>query len=291
MKTNLLAGLILAVLGTSATAGSLLDVTVLARSRGGGANGLPSYWYGGQTYVEGVAGQEFRVRLTNHTGERVLAVLSVDGVNAITGQTAGVNQIGYIVNPYQSVDVDGWRKSNVRTAAFFFTDLGNSYAARTGRPDNVGVIGAAVFREVNAYRFDAEPDYPYPPQSSANDGYPEYKRRESADAPSATAPKLAGRAPSAESAPVDKAFGSAPLGTGHGRSEYAPLRRGQFNREANVFEGVNVRYDSYANLIAMGVIPRDNHYGSQQPESFPAGGGYVPDPDQYSAPRYRLRHP
>ena len=34
-----------------------------------------------------------------------------------------------------------------RIAAFYFTELENSYAARTGRPDNVGVIGVAVFRK------------------------------------------------------------------------------------------------------------------------------------------------
>ena len=32
-------------------------------------------------------------------------------------------------------------------AAFYFTQLPDSYAARTDRPDNVGVIGVAVFRE------------------------------------------------------------------------------------------------------------------------------------------------
>ena len=45
------------------------------------------------------------------------------------------------------MEITGWRKSLERTAAFYFTDLGDSYAARTGRPQNVGVIGVAVFQE------------------------------------------------------------------------------------------------------------------------------------------------
>ena len=45
------------------------------------------------------------------------------------------------------VDIAGWRKNLARTAAFYFTELPDSYAARTGRPDHVGVIGVAVFRE------------------------------------------------------------------------------------------------------------------------------------------------
>ena len=34
-----------------------------------------------------------------------------------------------------------------RTAAFYFSDPGDSYASRTGRPDDLGVIGVALFRE------------------------------------------------------------------------------------------------------------------------------------------------
>jgi len=35
-------------------------------------------------------------------------------------------------------DINGWRKSQSSTAAFYFTELPDAYAARTGRPDNVG---------------------------------------------------------------------------------------------------------------------------------------------------------
>ena len=72
---------------SAARAGSLVDVEVLARA-GYRAN-LPSYWYRGQNYVEGRQNQEFRVRLRNKSADRVMAVLSVDGVNAISGETAG----------------------------------------------------------------------------------------------------------------------------------------------------------------------------------------------------------
>jgi hypothetical protein len=49
--------------------------------------------------------------------------------------------------PGQLIDIGGWRKSMSEVAAFVFTALPESYAARTGRPGNVGVIGVAVFRE------------------------------------------------------------------------------------------------------------------------------------------------
>ena len=62
------------------------------------------------------------------------------------GETANWSQTGYVLAPGQGYDIKGWRKSLQRMAAFFFTEHQNSYAARTGRPDNVGVIGVAVFR-------------------------------------------------------------------------------------------------------------------------------------------------
>jgi hypothetical protein len=87
------------------------------------------------------------VELYNRSRGRLLNVVSVDGVNVITGETAAFHQAGYVLAPGQRYDVNGWRKSRREIAAFEFTSLPRSYAARTGRPDDVGVIGVAVFRE------------------------------------------------------------------------------------------------------------------------------------------------
>src|SRR5215468_317274 len=101
---------------------------------------LPVYWHQGRRYVVGKPGNEYAIRVRNGGSGRMLAVMSVDGVNVITGDTASPAQSGYVLSPGESVDIAGWRKSMARTAAFYFT-------ARTGRPDNVGVIGVAIFRE------------------------------------------------------------------------------------------------------------------------------------------------
>ena len=93
----------------------------------------------GRDWIEGAPGHRYTVRLTNTSPARVLVVLSVDGVNAVTGQTAHPSQAGYVLEPWQSTEVNGWRKSLDDVAQFVFTDLPDSYAARTGRPDNVGV--------------------------------------------------------------------------------------------------------------------------------------------------------
>ncbi len=122
----------------------LVQVDVYNRTTGAA---LPIYPNGGRNWIEGVPGQEYAVRIRNLTGARVLVVTSVDGVNVISGDTASPSQSGYVLDAYGSVEIAGWRKSMSRTAAFYFTDLGDSYAARTGRPANVGVIGVAVFQE------------------------------------------------------------------------------------------------------------------------------------------------
>ena len=43
--------------------------------------------------------------------------------------------------------IDGWRTSEDSVAAFRFSSIEDSYAERMGDGRNVGVIGAAFFRE------------------------------------------------------------------------------------------------------------------------------------------------
>src|ERR1700686_494149 len=107
----------------------------------------PIYTHGGRRYVVGKPGNEYAIRVRNGGRERALVVMSVDGVNVITGDPASPSQSGYVLDPHGSFEIAGWRTSQSRTAAFFFTTLANSYATRTGRPANVGVIGVAVFRD------------------------------------------------------------------------------------------------------------------------------------------------
>ncbi|MBC7781881.1 MAG: hypothetical protein H7125_17440, partial [Proteobacteria bacterium] len=123
--------------------GRLLDVQVFDRAQN---RELPVYRHQGRLYVVGVPGNEYSVVMRNRTGGDLLTVLSVDGVNAVSGETAAADQTGYVFGAQQRGEIRGWRKNLERIAAFYFTALPDSYAARTGRPDNVGVIGVAVFR-------------------------------------------------------------------------------------------------------------------------------------------------
>ena len=137
----LLSGLLAAL--PALAAGTLADVQVLDRATG---RKLPVYESGGRWFVAGKPGDEYHVSVRNRSGGDLLAVVSVDGVNVVSGETAAPSQSGYVIDPGDALAIRGWRKSLEKVAAFYFTDLGDSYAARTGRPDNVGVIGVAVFR-------------------------------------------------------------------------------------------------------------------------------------------------
>jgi hypothetical protein len=199
---------------------------------------LPVYLGGGERWIVGTPGHEYTIRIRNHTGQRILEVPSVDGVNAITGETALAQQSGYVLAPYRQFDISGWRKNLASTAAFYFTSLPDSYAARTGRPDNVGVIGVAFYRKR---------EEPAPIAQSAPFAAGELSRKQAASGAMADAEP--------QGAPRD-ARREERLGTGHGRIETSHTRHVGFERATSEpAETVTIYYDSYRNLLARGIVP------------------------------------
>ena len=251
--------------GTAGAVGNMADVTVHDRAEN---RVLPVYQHEGRYYVVGKPGNEYQIRVRNRTGTDILSVVSVDGVNAVSGETANWNQTGYVLGPNQSFDIRGWRKSLQRIAAFFFTEHQQSYAARTGRPDNVGVIGVAVFRKKPEPQvfiprnrlFEPRREGPLPQASGAGPSAESSQRSADSAELSLLAPSIVEKSPS--------------LGTGHGRSETSRVTYTEFERATPAPEEViAIHYDTYDNLAAMGVI-RSPRIASPTP--FP--GQFVPDP-------------
>jgi hypothetical protein len=300
----------LALLGCTqpTLAARLVDVSIVNRSTG---ERLTPYRHGGKLYVAGTPGDRYAIELKGKPGERVLTVLSVDGINVLTGQTAATLQSGYVIAGGQSYGISGWRKSMDDVAQFVFTALPNSYAARTGRPGNVGVIGVAVYREMLAQPITMTP-YSPPAESWRGEPRPLAKdeasrdaidgpARQAAAAPSAMAKKtesdLGNAAGSSSHAPAAKGtlaerradqaesrtglraeaeLKSMKLGTGHGEREYSPTRHTEFVRNSDSpDEIITIYYDSRANLVARGIIPSPRF---AEPAPFPANAGFVPDP-------------
>lgn len=279
----------------------LVDLQVIDRDTGQTAR----VWRNaGRLYVAGQPGARYSLRVTNNSGARVLAVMSVDGVNILTGETAAYDQRGYVFAPYETYDVKGWRKSQTEIAAFNFAPLAGSYAARTGRPGDVGVIGVAAFRERAVAAIPVSPatveaqrrredivvtggsirrpptDDVAPPPPLA---IPPVQRRSEAPAgPASAAPQSSAALAMAESSVVRPAplQPGAKLGTGHGAREWSTIRTVAFERATSAPQFVyRLEYDSRERLMASGVIPRPRPT-SPSPRPFP-GAGYVPDPPSY----------
>jgi hypothetical protein len=239
--------------------GRLVDLSVYDRTT---QQELPVYRYEGRYYVAGQPGHRYQIQLRNREGERVLGVLSVDGVNAVSGDTADWSQTGYVLSAYASSEIRGWRKSLSQVADFVFADAAQSYASRTGRPDNVGVIGIAVFRERRLPR-PILPMAPAPARASTDSAY-------AAKTMAAPAPVMA--APAAESA-----MAGGPLGTGHGPREDSQVSYTGFTRASSTPDDViTLYYDTRERLIAQGVILESGVQPPDRPEPFP--GHFVPDP-------------
>jgi hypothetical protein len=301
---KLIALVILLGLATAAQAqgiGSLADVAIIDRDSG---TTLSPHYYRGEYWVAGRPGARYCIEIRNRLGERLLAVTSVDGVNVVSGATAGWDQTGYVFGAGERYQITGWRKSDAEVAAFTFTDSTSSYAERTARPANVGVIGVAIFRERQAEAaYVPPPAVPAPSaaqedarrtaaQSAARNATDSAARSESRatsaagaraglDAPAAGAANSMPAAPPSFVAILPPAAQPAPkLGTGHGEREYSYVNRTEFSRlQTQPNEVIRIHYDSMDNLLAMGIIRRPRPVPPVA-NPFPASPAeqYVPDP-------------
>ena len=254
-RTICLAALAAIVTSCNALAvGDITEVTIIDRDSG---QTLTPYLSHGEYWVAGKPGDTYAIAVHNRLDERVLAVTSVDGVNVLSGDTAAWNQTGYVFRPQQAYQITGWRKSDDVVAAFTFTASPNSYAARTGRPANVGIIGVAVFRErQQPPTLIPEENLPPPPAAS----------------PPASHSRSAATSPEAMPAPK--------LGTGHGEREYSHVENTEFQRrQTQPDEIIRIRYDSLDNLIALGIVAKPRPV-IPVTNPFPASPQqhYVPDP-------------
>jgi hypothetical protein len=236
-------------------------------------DGAPAatYEYGGGTYVLGQLGARYTLRVANHSGRRVEAVVSVDGRDVIDGRPADFRgKRGYLIPAWGSVDIDGWRISQNQAAAFRFSSVPDSYAARTGNAREVGVIGVAVFPE--RYVPPAPPVYyprrpyelPYSSRSRDESSGGELYDKAAPAAPRASAePKSegalgrsAGGAPREAEAQAAPAKKSRPgLGTEYGEAVSSPIFEVEFVR-ANASRPaalLGAHYNDHAGLLAMGI--------------------------------------
>ncbi len=228
---------------------------------------LQKYPARGTTYVEARPDAEYSIRLHNRTGRTVAVALAVDGLNSIDARTGtAANASKWVLDPYQSITIEGWQTSQKEARRFFFTSEDNSYGAWLGKTTNLGVIEAVVFRERLR------------PHELADSEVGRRSRREQA----AGAPVPA---PCPEAAGDRKAAGKRQLealaATGIGRRLDNPVRRVHLDLEPLPFANLRIRYEYRPQLVALGVLPLaslpDPLDRREQAQGF-EDSGFCPDP-------------
>ncbi|MFN7976098.1 MAG: hypothetical protein U0166_27830 [Acidobacteriota bacterium] len=216
----------------------------------------------GTTYVEARRGCEYSIRLHNDTGERVAVALSVDGLNSIDARTTSAQEgRKWILDPWQTVVLDGWQTSDRTARRFVFTTEERSYGRWLGKTENLGIISAAFFRERRPL---PPPPYPMPYDE---DGFRGGSGREDEKS-----------APSSHSRKEPESNGLAATGIGrevdHGVVEVA------FDAESDPASVVSIRYEYRDALVKLGVLPSHPRYDALDRRERAQGfeGGYAPDP-------------
>ena len=139
------------------------------------------YNHRGKTFVEAKEGSEYVVEIKNNSWEKILAVVSVDGLNVVDGEPADDNGTGYILDKYSAQKLYGFQYSKEKVAAFKFGAFGAvKIDPATGKPEidpstgkeiplgyaaskgdgaekNAGVIGVRIWDEI------PQPPPPPPP--------------------------------------------------------------------------------------------------------------------------------
>jgi hypothetical protein len=270
----------------------------------------PTYVHDGQTYVMGQLGAHYTLRVSNHSGRRIEAVVSVDGRDVVDGRPADFRtKRGYLVPAWGSIDIDGWRISHAEAAAFRFSSVPDSYTARTGSAREVGVVGVAVFPErylpptVYRYPYQYRDRYSYDDLRGPSSGSPAPRAEKKGDAAAAEAesPRAEGglATPSARSESQPYGRRSRPgLGTEYGEAVSSPIYEVEFVRAnaAHPAAVLGLRYNDREGLLAMG-IPVDYDPGPcadgddadlrRTAEPFPADRRFAPPPAGWRACGWR----
>lgn len=231
---------------------------------------FPTFTDGSTTWLAGNEGERYDLHVQNHTSGRVEVVISVDGRDIISGKPGDYRkQRGYVLEPFGSLIVEGYRQSLDEIAAFRFSSLSDSYSARLGTPGNVGVIGLAAFAEKvreprRAKRaFQPVTTNPFPGEDVEFHGSD--AAAEAAPAPSGIvgvggrsrpAEKKASRGDARDEGGFAATEPSNRIGTEFGESKFSPVEEVEFKREnkKKPDQLLVLRYDSLDGLRARGIV-------------------------------------
>ncbi|HLT38270.1 MAG TPA: hypothetical protein VK034_18420 [Enhygromyxa sp.] len=248
---------------------------------------FPSFRHGGEVWIAGSEGQRYNLRLQNHSPERVEVVVTVDGRDVISGRLGDyVKQRGYVLDPFDTLVIEGYRQSLDNVAAFRFADLADSYSARLGTPVHVGLIGVAAFSEKSPVRPRQRPLAPV-----EGDPFPGEDAVVAPPSMVTGSDKARARAErKGEARDGERMSWAAPeeanqLGTEYGESTFSPVEEVTFKRKhrRKPDQLLVIHYDSMDGLRARGIVfdePRREPVRTwdREPRPRPRDGRFAPPP-------------
>ena len=229
-------------------------------------------------YFQAYQGRNYSLVVRNTTGRRIGVVISVDGLNVVNGERSSLDRHEqmYVLDAWESAEIQGWRSSLDDVRRFVFVDEQRSYAERTGQANgDMGWIRVAAFREIEQQPWWGRVSPKQRPRR--NDSRDSRDSRESYDggaaAPQAT--NEAAPAPSMQDAPRgvgemkavpqsdlrsmtskdmarDEVQQSAP-GTGWGDRRYDPVQQTSFEPQKWAADQLTLRYEYAQGLQALGI--------------------------------------
>ena len=255
--------------------GSLVDVQVLVEGQAAPLYFAPGRW--DRRYFQALRGRNYALRVHNRTDRRVGVLVSVDGLNVVNGERSNLrrNEAMYVLDPWETATIRGWRTSLEQVRQFVFVDEERSYAERTGQANgDMGWIRVLAFEERRPVACFDWPEFKRPLGDAsggrADDGLRERESRaakpQANEAPVAgadrvqrqemTAPRSAEKslAPGRAAAPQADAY----PGTGWGERRQDPVSETSFVAAATAGDHLVFRYEYASSLRALGIsLDRD----------------------------------
>ena len=219
-------------------------------------NGYPldQYPARGRVYVEAVEGAEYALRINNPLPDRVAVALSVDGLNTIDARhTTARAASKWVIQPYSSITIAGWQMSSSHARRFYFTTERDSYAAKLGRAEDLGIITAAFFRERRPVTIITPPQ-PTPRPLGNERGE---ASKDKSNAPSARAERGQSAGTARDRAAQPGLYESDDYAaTGIGRAVEHDVRWTNMDLEDQPAAVVALRYEYRPALVRLGILPR-----------------------------------
>lgn len=233
---------------------------------------VKEYFKNYKTYIEGKKDSVFSIRIKNNSSERTLFVPTVDGLSVIDGENGSFDSRGYILEPFSSMTIDGWRINDNEVAEFYFSSKDDSYRKRMKKGDNLGSIAVAIFREkayIDRFNFTFDdkimPDWPVyqnDPKLNNNVIYTNNKYDPITSLRTCACSSM-----------------SQEIGTGFGNTKRSVVESVHFRREQKPVEILEVFYNTRKQLSKMGINFNERKYLISDQNSFPNESGYCKRPN------------